>query len=157
MRSATSATTVSCTTILAATSLRLSSSKSSKFNSKIFCASHSRPQACCVQLLNCKVILLKETARTVQIRSDAFILFSWAKERHLEFRRSIYSDVITRPFTDVLKDVARVTFVSKFFLQKLTIDSDFFSFLQAPISLCTVALFSPPTCFTSPFLCPAIP
>ena len=58
-----------------------------------------------------------------------FHSFSWAKERHLEFWRSIYSDVLTRPFSipfffnilrvDVLKDVARITFVTKFFLQKI--------------------------------------
>ena len=58
-----------------------------KFNPKIFCANHFWLQVCSAQLLDCKIILLKERAKTIfkltcfaDIESRwCFHFFSWAK------------------------------------------------------------------------------
>ena len=63
-----------------------------KVNPKIFCANHSWPQACSVQLLDCKIILLKETEepytnwRFTDRLKMILSFFSWAKDSYWNFQ-----------------------------------------------------------------------
>ena len=97
----------------------------------------------------------------IQTQDDTFIFFlGW--RQLLEFWRSIYNDVLTRPFSipfffniltvDVLKDVGRATFVSKFYVQKINNQFWISCFFLTPNFLHTVKLVSCPTWSTSPSL-----